>query len=337
MGEALKELCMDFISRLDERGYIELGDPLSLGEKDALRLLQSLDPAGVGARSLQECLLIQLEREGLDSKLTARIVAHHLDEVAHGQYGRIAQALNATTGDVKKSISAISSLSPIPSRGYRTNQEPQLIEPEALVEEGEDGNLAVRMRGGPVYLNASYTQELGHVDQKTQAYIDKARAAAHELIDMMTLRSNTLEQILCLVVDVQHDALVRGSIHLKPLTMKEVSDQLGLSASTVSRAVQGKWVLAPCGLIRLRDCFSTDIVPTRQPAINGEENVRYSNKSIMERVIGLIRNEKRDAPLSDQMIMQKLRSQGISISRRAIAKYRSELGIPSSRGRALHS
>lgn len=324
--------CESLISQLDGRGYLSPDIDLSAEEKRALPILQSLSPAGVGARSLQECLRLQLERKGSASSSLLALVDHYLEEIARGEYRKIAQALGMTAAEVQKGISLIRSLSPIPSRGYRTSAEPEIIEPEAYVMQRDGQGLVFQMRRSGLRWNDAYLSLAGHApDAAAQRYLAEKKADAQALMDMVSFRESTMEQIVRIVVTTQHEALLYGMSHLKPLTMVQAAGELGLSPSTISRAVRGKWMQAPCGLILLRDCFTGSIAKEAEAGSTGQEDL--SARSIQHQIAAIIEHEDRNSPLSDQMILRKLQDQGISISRRAIAKYRKEMGIPSSKAR----
>ena len=261
------------------------------------------------------------------------MVNHHLEEVARGEYRKIAQLLGMTPAEVQKGISLIRGLSPIPSRGYRTSAAPEIIEPEAYVMQGDGQGLVFQMRRSGLRWNDAYLGLAGHApDAAAQRYLAEREAEARALMDMVSFRESTMEQIVRIVVRTQHEALLCGMSHLKPLTMVQAAGELGLSPSTISRAVQGKWMQAPCGLIRMRDCFTGSIAKEAEAASAGQEDL--SARSIKHRIFTIIEHEDRNSPLSDQMILCKLQDQGISISRRAIAKYRVEMGIPSSKARS---
>jgi RNA polymerase sigma-54 factor len=328
--------CESLISQLDGRGYLCPDIALSADEKRALPILQSLSPAGVGARTLQECLRLQLERKGSASSSLLALVDRYLEEIARGECRKIAQALGMAPAEVQKDIAVIRSLSPIPSSGYRITTEPEIIEPEAYVTQDSSQHLVCQVRRSGLQWNNACIDLACHApDAETERYFADRKTEAQALMDMAAFREGTMEQIVRIIVTAQHDALLYGMAHLKPLTMVQVAGKLGVSPSTVSRAVQGKWIQAPCGLVRMRDCFTGSIA--KEAGDGSEEQQELSAKSIQHQIAAIIEHEDPKSPLSDQMILQKLQDQGISISRRAIAKYRDEMGIPSSKTRVQKS
>jgi RNA polymerase sigma-54 factor len=328
--------CRSLISQLDERGYLSPDNALSAEEERALPILQSLSPAGVGARSLSECLRLQLERTGSATPSLLAMVDHHLEEIARGECRKIAQALGMAPAEVQKDIAAIRSLSPIPSRGYRITTEPEIIEPEAYVTQDSSQRLVCQVRRSGLRWNDTCLDLACHApDAETERYFADRKTEAQALMDMVAFRESTMEQIVRIIVAAQHDALLYGMARLKPLTMVQVADKLGVSPSTVSRAAQGKWIQAPCGLVRVRDYFTGSIA--KEAEDGPEEHQELSAKSIQHQIATIIEREDPKSPLSDQMILRELKNQGISISRRAVAKYRDEMGIPSSKVRVRQS
>lgn len=328
--------CRSLISQLDERGYLSPDNALSAEEERALPILQSLSPAGVGARSLSECLRLQLERTGSATPSLLAMVDHHLEEIARGECRKIAQALGMAPAEVQKDIAAIRSLSPIPSRGYRITTEPEIIEPEAYVTQDSSQRLVCQVRRSGLRWNDTCLDLACHApDAETERYFADRKTEAQALMDMVAFRESTMEQIVRIIVAAQHDALLYGMARLKPLTMVQVADKLGVSPSTVSRAAQGKWIRAPCGLVRVRDYFTGSIA--KEAEDGPEEHQELSAKSIQHQIATIIEREDPKSPLSDQMILRELKNQGISISRRAVAKYRDEMGIPSSKVRVRQS
>ncbi len=328
--------CRSLISQLDERGYLSPDNALSAEEERALPILQSLSPAGVGARSLSECLRLQLERTESATPSLLAMVDHHLEEIARGECRKIAQALGMAPAEVQKDIAAIRSLSPIPSRGYRITTEPEIIEPEAYVTQDSSQRLVCQVRRSGLRWNDTCLDLACHApDAETERYFADRKTEAQALMDMVAFRESTMEQIVRIIVAAQHDALLYGMARLKPLTMVQVADKLGVSPSTVSRAAQGKWIQAPCGLVRVRDYFTGSIA--KEAEDGPEEHQELSAKSIQHQIATIIEREDPKSPLSDQMILRELKNQGISISRRAVAKYRDEMGIPSSKVRVRQS
>ncbi len=298
--------CRSLISQLDERGYLSLDNALSAEEERALPILQSLSPAGVGARTLQECLRLQLERKGSATPSLLALVDCYLEEIARGECRKIAQALGMAPAEVQKDIAAIRSLSPIPSRGYRITTEPEIIEPEAYVTQDSSQRLVCQVRRSGLRWNDTCLDLACHApDAETERYFADRKTEAQALMDMVAFRESTMEQIVRIIVAAQHDALLYGMACLKPLTMVQVADKLGVSPSTVSRAAQGKWIQAPCGLVRVRDYFTGSIA--KEAEDGPEEHQELSAKSIQHQIATIIEREDPKSPLSDQMILRELK------------------------------
>lgn len=329
----LEKATESLISQLDEHGFLAYDGALSSIDHQALVVLQSLSPAGIGARNLQECLKIQLARHEESTALAKAIIDKYLPEAAKREYRVIAENLGVSPEDVKRTVGLISSLSPIPSRGYRTSKEPEIVQPEAYIELVDDV-LTIGMRTY-ISINRQLLDSFG--ESSLPANLESEYRAASVLVSLMDYRASTLEKVLSIVAKVQHDALIHDPSRLKPLTMADVAEKLSLSPSTITRAVQGKWIQAPSGLMRLRDCFVSGVSRTEDSHSDEIEKQAgcISAAHIKSLISELIRHEDHANPLSDQDILIALESQSLHLSRRTVAKYRTELGITSSKARGV--
>ncbi|HOX39093.1 MAG TPA: RNA polymerase factor sigma-54 [Candidatus Brocadiia bacterium] len=325
-------------ANLDERGYLAypleeiiaaMETPVSpeVGE-EALRIIQSLEPRGVGARNLGECLLIQLDVELPDYELCRRIIAGHLDDLMQNRLPKVAKDLDVDIDTLKSSLETISRLNPRPSSSFISG-EVQYISPDVAVEE-VDGKFEVMVQDASLPrlgFCAHYLKQLSRpdLDERTRAYMQKKFESAKHLIEAIEQRRMTLQKVSTTIVEHQEDFLRKGIRHLKPLKMQEVADVVGVHVSTVSRAISNKYVQTPQGVLPLRQFFTGGT----QNADGGVE----SWDAIRDKLQGIIDKEDKANPLSDDEIADMLSSGGLEVARRTIAKYRKIMNIPSSRQR----
>jgi RNA polymerase sigma-54 factor len=322
------------IGNLDKRGYLaistrEAAELLRVPEEEVervLKLIQTFEPAGVGARNLKECLLIQVEQKNIDSPNIRRLIENHLKDLAEARYTRIAEALNITLAEVQRLKDLILTLDPKPGRNFSATNDTQYIVPDAIIQKVGDeyvvvmnDTIAPRLSINPYYRSLLYSEDKESTISKFLAHkLDSALW----LIKSIEQRRITLSKVIKSIVDVQRDFLDYGITCLKPLTLKQIADKIGVHESTVSRAISGKYVQTPRGLFELKFFFK-----------NGLENVdgsSISSESIKKMIKEMVAGEDPYNPLSDQKIADNLKKKGIVISRRTVAKYREETGIPSS-------
>lgn len=321
------------IGNLNERGYLELtvaevafhlNVAESLVEK-VLESLQSLEPAGIGARDLQECLLIQVRRKGL-GPYAEEIVSSCLEFLADGQDRRIAELLDLSIEEVRCIAREIKKLNPYPASGH-TPFSPQYIQPDVILKE-RDGLYQVSVNGNltpSLHISPYYRQLLhqGGLDGETEQYLREHWKTAQWMIKSIEQRRSTLQRVSEAIFAVQQGFFGRGIEGLKPLTLRQVAHQVGVHESTVSRAVHGKYAETPGGVLELKFFFGGGFSA-------GDGQVQLSVLAVKKRIQELIAGEDRTRPFSDQKMADLLVRQGIEMSRRTVAKYREELGIPSS-------
>ncbi|SHM28514.1 RNA polymerase, sigma 54 subunit, RpoN/SigL [Caldanaerovirga acetigignens] len=322
------------IGNLDKNGYLavsvqEAARILRVREEEvekALKVVQTLDPPGVGARNLQECLLIQVEHKGIKDHKLNELIKHHLEDLAEARYTRIAEKLNVPLSKVQELKDIVLSLDPKPARNFSSANEIQYVIPDAVIE--KVGNEYVVIMNDSVTprlsINPYYRSLLMSEDKEslTSKFLTRKLEAALWLIKSLEQRRMTLYKVIKAIVEVQRDFLEKGISGLKPLTLKQIADVVGVHESTVSRAISGKYVQTPRGVFELKFFFQ-----------NGLENENGSStcaETIKKMLKEMISNEDPYNPLSDQMIADDLKKKGIRISRRTVAKYREQLGIPSS-------
>lgn len=291
----------------------------------ALTAVQGLEPAGVGARDLRECLLLQLKQRHHAPPLAREIISQHLPLVAKGRVPVLAERLGVSTAQVQTAIDFIRELDPRPGLRVGDGSDTAYIYPDVTVLDvaGEwivmvNDSYSPRLRVNPFYhrlLQAAQTEE-------TRKFLQDKFNAALWLLKAVEQRRTTLHRITEFIVAYQQDFFHRGVKHLRPLRLRDVADALEIHESTVSRAVNGKYVQTPRGMFELRYFFSVNL-ETR-------DGCGASSTGVKQQLQELVDQEDKTQPLTDLQLAEKLQQQGIKISRRTVAKYREELGIPSS-------
>ena len=318
------------IGNIDDPGYLRAtaaemaqGTPFSIEEIEAVvQVIQTFHPAGVGARNLRECLLLQLERENQQHTLEYRIVCDGFEALGKRRIPDLARLTATSIEDVQAAIARIARLDPRPGRAYSSESEMYVV-PEVFVT-----------RSGGEYVVSTNDDHLPHLrishtykdllaqassSEEVRSYIrDKIRAGKF-LIKSLHQRQETILNIARQIVERQHDFLDSGVSHLKPMTMAEVASVVGVHETTVSRAVSGKYIQTPQGIFEMRYFFTSGL-HTR----TGED---ISNTSVKEMIAGIFANEDPTKPLSDDYVSELMKSQGIVVARRTVAKYRGELNI----------
>ncbi len=324
------------IGNIDDRGYLKepLGDlAASTGiagadlEK-ALHLVQTLEPTGVGARDLRECLLIQLDALPELQPLARAIVADHLAELEGRPLTRLAERLGVSVQEVQGAVAVIRSLEPKPGRTYGT-EDPRYITPDVHIVK-VDGRFVVVLNdeGLPrLRVSSQYRQILAaksNSPREVRDYVESRMRSGLWLIRSIEQRQRTLFKVTESLVRFQREFLEKGIMALRPLTLKEVAEDIGMHESTVSRVTTNKYVHTPQGLFELKYFFHRGV-----PVTSGSGTA--SSLKVKELVRQLLTVEDAGRPLSDQKIVEVLRAQhDIDIARRTVAKYRSQLKIPSS-------
>jgi RNA polymerase sigma-54 factor len=337
------------IAHLDENGYLrtpfdeiqrQMKKPATAAELDeALKWVQTLEPAGVGARSLVECLLIQLDSieedeelaEGHDFDLERALLRSHSKDLELNRYPQIAKSLGREIDEIKAALKRLGRLHPHPGKIIARDEAPP-ITPDATVYFDEDTNkYEIKMAREPaedLYISGTYRRMLKDkgVDKTTREYLNNNVRNAKWLIESIMQRSSTVKRVIRVVVDAQQEFFERGPEALKPLPMILVADQLGIHVATVSRAVSEKWIQTPRGVFPLRRFFSQGTTNTG----SGED---VSWDAVKEKLKQLVDAEDKTNPLNDDEIVEKLKSQGLDLARRTVAKYRKILNIPVARQR----
>jgi RNA polymerase sigma-54 factor len=336
----LTEIGEFLIGSIDDRGFLTitseevatlLGKPIEKVE-EAVRIVQSFEPAGIGARDLRECLLIQLDRKEMGDSLAARMVRDHFDSLKDRKFAEIAKKMHVSITQVQAAGDIIAKLNPKP--GFLiSHEEPRYVVPDLVVDKVEDKYVVfLNDRHVPrLRINPSYRDMLRgdrSRKDKTREYIIGKLNSAKWLIQTIEQRRKTMVKVMKCIVDSQEEFFDRGIAFLKPLTLQQVANQIGMHESTVSRVTNNKYVQTPRGVFELKFFFSSKLQTDA-----GDE---MSAKSAKDVISVLIEGEDRSDPLSDQKIADILRDRGLRIARRTVAKYREQLRLLPARYRKRH-
>jgi RNA polymerase sigma-54 factor len=318
------------IGSLDDRGYLtSTMSDLALLSRQPLRVIQhahtvlkTLDPPGIGAVDLADCLLIQLEANGRKGSLAAQILKEQFKLLLRRRIPEIAKRLGTNIEEVQDAIEEISNLDPSPGRKYGDDTN-QIITPDVRVFKDEGSWV--------VHLNNEYIPRLrisnvykeiiakGQLNKQEKEYIQEKMRSGKFLISSIEQRQQTIEKITRSILDFQMDFFEEGLSKLRPLTMTQVADAVGVHETTVSRAIAGKYIKTPHGVFPLKYFFT--------PGYNSTGGESLSNTTIKDMIATIINEENLAKPLSDQAVVNLLAEKDIKIARRTVAKYREELGI----------
>lgn len=330
------------IELIDDDGYLReplenllsrTNEPITQDHlRQALALVQSLEPTGVGARNLKECLLLQLaalEREGAEVSLERELVRSFLREIEMNHLPLIARKTSNSLERVKGAIEHLSHLNPRPGRLIGEHGAPAII-PDILVDLDEQGEPIITMTDGHVpslHISKSYRRMArdGKIDRGAKTFLQRNIRSAQWLIGAIQQRRDTVYRVAVEVFRVQKEFFEHGQAALKPLPMSEVAEKVGVHVATVSRAVAGKYVQTPRGIFPLRIFFSGGVTTA-----GGEDMAWDAVKAKLREVVDA---EDKSKPLSDDELATALQKEGIQIARRTIAKYRKLLNIPPARQR----
>ena len=328
IGEKEKEIVEKLAGALDSRGYLEIPVkklakyiPCSVQElRSALEILKSLEPAGIGAADLKECLILQLRRQK-DSRLAVTLVKNYLEDLPKHRISAIAKELGENEAAVKDAFARIRTLNPKPGSIFGEGTTVLYVIPDIIVSE-EHGEYTAALNED-VYrklrLNESYVKLKDSEESEVREYIIQKQAQAKWLKTCIEQRSHTLLRIADILIDFQRTFLETGK-DMKPLRQKDVAQIMEVHESTVSRAVKGKYLQCGRGVYAL-----SDFMPKGMEEVSGD--------SVKQMLKKFIQNEDKKKPLSDQKLVKKLEEEGVQISRRTVAKYRMQMEIPDASGR----
>ncbi|MFZ5647870.1 MAG: RNA polymerase factor sigma-54 [Bacillota bacterium] len=320
------------IGNIDGNGYLQISVEeaarhlgVSVEEVErVLAVIQTFDPVGVGARSLEECLLIQVDQKGMEDLLLRQVIKGHLVDLAKGKLGRMAQVLGVTVQEVQRVTDIIKTLDPKPGRNFSNPNDTRYIVPDVVLEKVE-GDYVILINDNSIpriTISSTYRSVLNqdrNSDPKTRRFVESKLNSAIWLLRSIEQRRMTLYKVANCLVDLQRDFLERGVKYLKPLNLKKVADIVGLHESTVSRATSNKYIQTPQGVLEMKYFFSS--------GLNSTTGTSASAESIKKMLKEIVASEDTKEPYNDQKIVEILRRRDIIISRRTVAKYRDELGI----------
>lgn len=330
-----KPIAALLIGNIDDRGYLmtsvqELVDKEGFDMdqvEDILDTIQRLDPPGIGARDLKECLYIQVRNAGLKNGIVEKIIENHLPELENRNFVAIAKAMKISLEQVIENVQIIAELEPVPGRQFGAN-EAQYIVPDVYVFKlGEDWVVNLNEDGLPrLKVSNFYTNMMS--DKKSKGddknYISEKVKSAEWLIKSIRQRQRTIFRVTESIVKRQRDFFDNGVEHLKPMILKDIAEDIGMHESTISRVTNNKYVHTPRGVFELKYFFNSSV--TRA---DGQD---VASESVKRMISDLIKAEDQRRPLSDQRIVELLEEKGIQLARRTVAKYREQLQIlPSSK------
>jgi RNA polymerase sigma-54 factor len=320
----------NLVGSLDDRGFltvkpadVALQTGIALESvQEAMAAIKTFDPAGIGSENLAECLLAQLAAKGRRDSLASRIIRDHFELLTRRRIPELSRKLGAASDDVQGAIEEIGKLDPAPGRQFADDQN-RVVVPDVVVE--HDGN------EWKIHLNNDYIPRLrisstyrdliakGALSKDERDYLKDRMRSGKFLIDSIEQRQRTIERITREILKAQMAFFENGVSHLKPLTMTQIADVVGVHETTVSRAIANKYIRTPHGVFEFKYFFT--------PGYQNDSGASVSNTSVKEMIADLVAAEDKAAPFSDQELVSKLQEKGINIARRTVAKYREELGI----------
>lgn len=331
LGTEERRLAYYIIERVNDSGYFtaNIEESVALLETDistfmsVLKKTQSMEPAGICARDLKECLLIQLERNHNGNDLVIKLVENELENIAAKRYQLIQKKYKLREDELAESIRIIKSLDPKPGREF-TSFSPMYVFPDVHVEKiGCKWEVISNSTLPHLYVSEFYrkilSESVENLDKDTEKYIKEKLNKALNLIRNIEQRKNTIHKVATMIIESQKDFFEKGKNHIVPMKLKDIAELTGFHESTISRAVNGKYMMTPRGLFEFKYFFTT--------SINTSDGFSISNKNIKDKIRDIIDNESKKKPLSDQKICDILNESGIEVSRRTVTKYREELQI----------
>ncbi len=334
INKKLRDIGEYIIESLDENGYLTITkedlaailDVKPEEVEEALSVIQTFEPFGVGASNLKECLLIQLRNKDIYDKKIEVIIMNHLDDIASNRINNISKKLSISIEEAQKYSDIIKSLEPKPGRAFEEGTSTKYVTPDVYIEKvGKEYVVIVNdYYGSKLMINQFYKKMLISEDKSSQAsaFISNKLSSAMWLIKSLEHRKNTLYNVVKAILDYQMDFFEKGPMFLKTMTLKKIAEMVSVHESTVSRAISGKYVQTPRGIFEIKYFFKS--------GVDNQDGEAISSESIKKMIKSYVSGEDASKPLSDQHIADLLVKEGYMISRRTVAKYRDELGILSS-------
>lgn len=334
IGEAI-------IGDVDARGHFQgsiesIATELNIPESKVERMLyvmQRFEPTGVCARNVVECLLLQIAAEFPNEPELHALVEDHLEDLERRQIPKIAKAMNISPERVEELKDMLATLNPWP--GYEYSPEPtQYIAPDVVIEINDDDELVVYLADGSspmLSISDDYSTlaKRRDVPKDQRAYLREKMESAKWLIKNIEQRKQTILRIGKAIAEVQHEFMFKGTGALKPLTLQEIADMVGVHEATVSRTTRGKYMQTPQGLFEMKYFFS--------PGLRTDSGDAESSKAVMSMIQKIVEGEDKAKPLSDQKISDLLKVEGINVARRTVTKYREALNIPATTMRKAYN
>lgn len=332
VSASLREATEHLIGSLDDRGFLttsaadlalQANLPLD-AVQEAIRLLQGCEPAGIGAASLPECLLLQLAARGRGESLTARIIRDHFTLLTRRRIPEIARKTGAALDDIQAAVEEISTLDPAPGRRFAEDQN-RVVVPDVTVErehEGDEWRIILNQDYIPrLRISNTYKDMIarGTLTRPERDYLRERMRSGKFIINSIVQRQQTIERITREILRVQGEFFEHGVSKLRPLTMTQIAEVVGVHETTVSRAIANKFIRTPHGVFEFKFFFT--------PGYRGQDGDAVSNTSVKEMIADIVAAEDRARPHSDEELVTKLGERGIKIARRTVAKYREELGL----------
>lgn len=331
LNDKIKSIAEVAIGNIDENGYLRVSDEelsqtckADINEvREAIKVIQELDPPGVGARNLKECLLIQIRTLGLGNTLVEKIVMNNLGELEKRNYNAIAKKYASPLEDVMMAVEIISSLDPKPARNF-TSYETNYIVPDVFVYKTDDGyKITLNNEGIPrLRINSYYRRLLNKKDlsKEEKRFLRERYRSADWLLKSLDQRNKTIYKVTESILKFQREFFDKGPQYVKPLNLRDVAEDISMHESTISRVTLNKYLACNHGIFSFRFFFSS--------ALKGEKG-DVSSTVVKEMIKKIIDEEDPRKPYSDQKIADMLKEKNIKIARRTVAKYREEMKIPS--------